>query len=114
MKKNDPRYSPLARAYKNVFLGSSTAQEGMMVLTDLINISNIFTTNTKSAHEAAVLEGKRAVGVYIFGILGLAPDYGGEIDLIQLGNITQIFAETAHNITAIQQAKHDAKEEDDA
>lgn len=105
MKKTTAEQRALSKAYKNVFLGSSTAQEGQLVLTDLINQCNIFKVNLKSAEEALILEAKKSIGIYLFAQVGLTAEYGGEVDLMQLGNITQVLASTDAYMRTIHQPK---------
>jgi hypothetical protein len=103
----------LSRAYKNVFLGVSDSREGMLVLADLINKCCLFTVNTKSPNEALVLEAKKAIGIYLFQQVGLSKGYGGQIDLIELGSIIQVFQGAHESAQMIRQAAENLDKEQD-
>ena len=89
MNPNEYKAASLAKDYQDVFNGKSTRQQGLRVMFDLINQCGVFITNSKSPHDAAVLEGKRYVGIHILRYVGMAPQYGGEFSIQNLAQMLQ-------------------------
>lgn len=69
----------LMRDYQAVFKGKSTEQQGLRVLFDLLNKCGVFIVNTKNPHDAAILEGKRTIGIEIMRMVEMAPQYGDQL-----------------------------------
>ena len=107
---NEYLLKTLAKDYQDVFIGRSDAQQGLRVLFDLINQCHVFTVNTKSPHDAAVLEGMRKVGIYLMQQVAMAPKYGGEFLPENLARFTQAagLAKKYHDVL-----QHEAMEDKD-
>lgn len=99
----------LIKSYQDVFGGNATKQQAQLVLFDLINKCEIFTVNTKDSHAAAVLSGRRYIGVYLLSMIGLAPQFGEPFRPEQLSDILDR-AESAYKL---HQTKTQTKKEDD-
>lgn len=107
MSEQEYKNKSLTRDYQAVFTGNSTAQQGLRVLFDLINQCNVFVVNTKNAHDSAVLEGQRKVGVYLMYQVAMAPQYGSSMSIENLANIANGAKSAKKYLDTIE---HDAKQ----
>lgn len=109
--ESEEQLEAIQRAYKNVFLGESTAREGQLVLVDLMNKCKIFGLNGGDPHKDAILGGKRSIGIHIFFMTALSPAYGGQIDILDLANITKIL-EGAHDTLSTIKTMEEENDDD--
>lgn len=84
---NNHEQATLQRDYQAVFKGNSTPQQGLRVLFDIMNVCGFFITNTRSPHEALVLESKKTVANHILAQVEMAPQYGKGLNMAHMSEL---------------------------